>query len=151
MKIIAHRANINGSNSLKENRLSQIIKCIEFGYEVEFDIRFTNNNLYLGHDNPDEIISEKELFKLKEKCWIHCKNLDAILYFNKFGKLFNYFWHENDKYTLTSKGYIWTYPGETLGENSICVMPEINTFITNLSILKNQKFAGICTDYPNLI
>ena len=83
MKIIAHRANINGSNSLKENRLSQIIKCIEFGYEVEFDIRFINNNLYLGHDNPDEIISEKELFKLKEKCWIHCKNLDAILYFNK--------------------------------------------------------------------
>ena len=151
MKIIAHRANINGSNSSRENKFSQIIKCIESGYEVEIDIRLKNNKLYLGHDKPDEIISEEALFKLKEKCWIHCKNLDAISYFNKFGKVFNYFWHENDKYTLTSRGFIWTFPGETLGVNSICVLPEINTPITNFSLLKNQSLAGICTDYPNLI
>ena len=31
MKIIAHRANINGSNLASENRLSQIKKCIELG------------------------------------------------------------------------------------------------------------------------
>ena len=52
MKIIAHRANINGSNSSNENRLSQIRKCIELGYDIEIDIRFLINKLYLGHDNP---------------------------------------------------------------------------------------------------
>ncbi len=151
MKIIAHRANINGSDSSKENRLSQIRRCIESGYEVEIDIRLINNKLYLGHDNPEEFISENELFKLKEDCWIHCKNLEAITYFNKFDEKYNYFWHENDKFTLTSRGYIWTYPGESLNLNSICVMPEKNYPIEKLSSLKNRKIAGICTDYPNLI
>ena len=44
MKIIAHRANINGSNSSNENRLSQIRKCIELGYEVDIDIRLIDKN-----------------------------------------------------------------------------------------------------------
>ena len=151
MKIIAHRANINGSNLASENRLSQIKKCIELGYEVEIDIRFQKNKLYLGHDYPQEIISEDELFEIKESCWIHCKNLEAMNYFNKLGTIYNYFWHENDKYTLTSKGFIWTYPGESLCHNSICVMPELEIPKINLSNLKKKYFAGICTDFPNLI
>lgn len=151
MKIIAHRANINGSNFASENRLSQIKKCIELGYDIEIDIRFLNNKLYLGHDNPQEIICEDVLFEIKERCWIHCKNLEAINYFNKFGIIYNYFWHENDKYTLTSKGFIWTYPGGSLCQNSICVMPELELPQNNLSNLKQKNFAGICTDFPNLI
>ena len=151
MKIIAHRANINGSNLASENRLSQIKKCIDLGYDIEIDIWFLKNNLFLGHDNPQEVISEEKLFEIKERCWIHCKNLEAINYFNKFGIIYNYFWHENDKYTLTSKGFIWTYPGESLCQNSICVMPELELPQNNLSILKQKNFAGICTDFPNLI
>ena len=87
MKIIAHRANINGSNSSNENRLSQIRKCIELGYEVEIDIRLIDKKLYLGHDKPEDIISEKEIYELKDNCWIHCKNLDALTFFNKFGEI----------------------------------------------------------------
>ena len=151
MKIISHRANINGSNYSKENKLAQIKKCLDHGYDVEIDVRFINKKLFLGHDNPDEIISDNEIFALKDNCWIHCKNLEAINYFKQFNESFNYFWHENDKYTLTSKGYIWTYPGESLDVNSICVMPERTTPIKNLSDLKNKNFAGICTDFPNLI
>ena len=143
MKIIAHRANINGSNLASENRLSQIKKCIDLGYDIEIDIWFLKNNLYLGHDNPQEVISEEKLFEIKERCWIHCKNLDAINYFNKFGIIYNYFWHENDKYTLTSQGFIWTYPGESLCQNSICVMPELELSQKNLSNLKQKNFAGI--------
>ena len=151
MKIIAHRANVNGSNSSTENKLHQIRKCVKFGYDVEIDIRVIKNSIFLGHDGPEEKITEKEIFELKEICWIHCKNLEAINYFKQFGELYNYFWHENDKFTLTSKGYIWTYPGELLSENSICVMPEQSTSINKLSDLKNKQLAGICTDYPNLI
>ena len=151
MKIIAHRANINGSNPASENRLSQIKKCIDLGYDIEIDIRSLKNKLYLGHDDPQEIISEEELFEIKERCWIHCKNLEAINYFNRFGIIYNYFWHENDKYTLTSKGFIWTYPGESLCKNSICVMPELEIPQINLANLKQKNFSGICTDFPNLI
>ena len=98
-----------------------------------------------------EIKDEKEIFELKDNCWIHCKNLDALTFFNKFGEIYNYFWHQNDKFTLTSKGYIWTYPGETLSFKSICVMPELNMNHTELTNLKNLKVQGICTDFPNLI
>ena len=52
----------------------------------------------------------------------------------------HYFWHEEDKYTITSKGYIWAYPGEEINENTICVLPEkINQ--------KIGKCAGICSDF----
>ena len=151
MKIIAHRANIGGKNFHTENKISQIRKCIDAGFDVEIDIRSIKNKLYLGHDNPEEVITEDELFKLKENCWIHCKNLEAFSHFNNLNQTYNYFWHENDKYTLTSKGYLWAYPGQALDKNCICVMPEFNSPINELKELKNQSLAGICTDYPNLI
>jgi hypothetical protein len=34
------------------------------------------------------------------------------------------FWHQNDDFTLTSKNYIWTYPGQPYTASSVIVMPE---------------------------
>ena len=151
MKIIAHRANLNGPDLNVENRISSISNCIDSGFEVEIDVRLVNGKLYLGHDNPDQIITKRELDQIKNKLWIHCKNLDAFTFFNKINEKFNYFWHETDSYTLTSQGYIWTYPGKTLSSRCICVMPELKQPIKEMSFLKNNEIAGICTDYPNLI
>ena len=148
MKIISHRANLNGCDSKNENRILQIKKCIKLGFDVEIDIRVFENQLYLGHDNPQELISIELLYEIREFCWIHCKNLEALSYFNKFEQLYNYFWHENDSHTLTSQGYIWTYPGKSLEENSIYVMPELIISIDDLKNVKKNKLAGICTDYP---
>jgi|TARA_B100000959_G_C14826137_1_gene559891 hypothetical protein len=50
------------------------------------------------------------------------------------------FWHQKDDVTLTSKGYMWTYPGKLLTDNSITVLPEINNDIP-------KKCLGICSDY----
>ena len=37
------------------------------------------------------------------------------------------FWHENDDYALTSKNWIWAYPGKSaIGKNSYIALPEIN-------------------------
>ena len=121
------------------------------GYDVEIDIRLLDGNLYLGHDKPEVIISQEELRIIKNKVWIHCKNLKAFSFFSQLDEKFNYFWHEEDSYTLTSKGYIWAYPGEELSPECICVMPEINSSLITLKDLRNISIAGICTDYPNLI
>ena len=150
MKIIAHRANIGGPNIKNENQISSIKKCIELGFDVEIDIRFLEENLYLGHDSPEVIITKEELLKIKDRVWIHCKNLKAISFFLKIDEEFNYFWHENDSYTLTSKGYIWAYPGEKLSTSCICVMPELNNSHSEFSYFREMKIAGICTVYPNL-
>ena len=150
MKIIAHRANISGPNISNENKISSIKKCIELGYDVEIDIRFFNGYLYLGHDQPKDIITKEELLDIKTKVWIHCKNLKAISYFKKIDEEFNYFWHEKDSYTLTSRGYVWSYPGQKLSKECICVLPEIDDSLKDIKSLTKKSIAGICTDYPNL-
>ena len=48
------------------------------------------------------------------------------------------FFHQEDDVTLTSKGYLWTYTGKQLTENSIAVLP--NDEIT-------KKIAGVCSDF----
>jgi hypothetical protein len=54
-----------------------------------------------------------------------------------------YFWHQNDDITLTSNGYLWTYPGKKLTDKSIVVLPEFNFY--NKKDLK--KCYGICSDF----
>ena len=61
-------------------------------------------------------------------------------FLSKFGSDLNYFWHQEDTLTLTSKRYIWAYPGKQPIENSISVMPEIKNDDISLCV-------GICSDY----
>ena len=61
----------------------------------------------------------------------------------------NYFWHQEDDYTLTSQGYIWTYPGKSLTSNSVMVLPE-QTGIS-FEICKNLDCYGICSKFVDSI
>mgnify|MGYP001239861119 CR=1 FL=1 len=150
MRIIAHRANINGPDLKTENSISNIRFCIASGFDVEIDIRLLDNNLYLGHDKPVELISNETLLEIKDKSWIHCKNMEALSFFYKNKEEFNYFWHEKDSYSLTSKGFIWTFPGQALSTGCVCVMPELQDK-EDMFYLKKDLIFGVCTDYPNLL
>ena len=59
----------------------------------------------------------------------------------------HYFWHQEDNFTLTSKNYIWTYPGKTYTPKSIIVMPEWNKNIDEFVDLRAYDCYGICSDY----
>ena len=150
MKIIAHRANIGGPSNNNENRICSIKNCISLGFDVEIDIRMIDKELYLGHDFGENIINIRELKTIKNNLWIHCKNIESITFFNEIDEDFNYFWHEDDSYTLTSKGFIWAFPGEALSNRCICVMPELQHSLNDLKSIKSANIAGICTDYPDL-
>jgi hypothetical protein len=139
MKLISHRGNINGPNTVRENSPYYIMEAIAMGYEVEIDIWVKDNLFYLGHNNLQYSISKEWLNDRIDKLWIHCKNIEAMEWFNISGK-FNYFWHQEDTVTLTSKGYIWAYPGKQPIKNSIAVMPELYNDNLNSCI-------GICSDY----
>lgn len=138
MILISHRGNVFSPNLTKENSPPYIQECLDFGYHCEIDINVINDELYLGHDGPEYKIDLEWLTTRKTKLWIHCKNLSALSYFNFTD--FNYFWHEKDKATLTSKGFIWAFPGMQPIKNSIAVLPEI--YNENLS-----KAIGVCSDY----
>lgn len=141
MKLIAHRGLVNGPDSNLENLPGQILLSLQAGYDCEIDVRYINGKWMLGHDNPDfEIPFE---FLKQPGLWIHAKNLEA-LYVLGADKSLNYFWHQEDDFTLTSHGFIWTYPGKELTHNSVMVLPEMNDpKFENLPI----NCYGVCTDY----
>lgn len=149
MKIIAHRGNINGPNIENENKPEYILKTLNLGYDCEIDVRIINKELYLGHDSPTYNVSINFLLNNSNKFWIHCKNIEALDFLHNYPEL-NIFWHESDKYTLTSKKYIWSYIGVNTTQNVICVMPELayDNFIEIVNDKKQKKeLYGICTDY----
>lgn len=140
MKLIAHRGLFNGPDKTLENTVDQIELALANGYDSEIDVWY-DNDWYLGHDKAETKIEFS--FLMKPRLWIHAKNIDA-LYMLRYTGL-NYFWHQNDDFTLTSLGYIWTYPGKILTSNSICVMPEWEN--ATLSHVKNLNCHGICSDF----
>lgn len=139
MKFISHRGNLKEKDTSRENKKSSIEECLSLGIDVEIDIWFFENKFYLGHDSPEEVIDIK--FLENSSLWCHCKNKKAVFELIK-NKNVHCFWHENDKYTITSKGFIWAFPGEEVTENCICVTPEYHQY--NDCDLK--KAYGICSD-----
>jgi hypothetical protein len=143
MILISHRGNLNGPLINNENKPEYIDQAIKKGYDVEIDIWFLENELYLGHDIPTYKTS---LDWLENRClhlWIHCKNVEAFSEFRRLflnNNKFNFFWHETDTAVLTSLGFIWAYPGKQPIELSIAVMPEIEK--DNIEVC-----VGICSDY----
>jgi hypothetical protein len=140
---ISHRGNLNGP-SPRENQPLYIEEAISAGFEVEVDIRLINGQLWLGHDGPQYLTSKFFLDRYKNSLWVHCKNLEALDYFINLKENYKYFWHEEDRYTLTSNGLIWTYPGKPVTDKSILVLegqenpPDPRTVF------------GICSDYVKL-
>ncbi len=138
MILISHRGNISGKITEAENSIEYINNAIKLGYDVEIDLRMVEGVLFLGHDEPQYGISQNWLDQRRDRLWIHCKNIEAVEWFSCIGA-FNWFWHETDTVTLTSKGYIWAYPGKQPIENSIAVMPEIHDEDVS-------KCLGVCSD-----
>lgn len=143
MKIICHRGNLNGPNPMTENHPMQIDKCIEKGYDVEIDL-WAGDGLWLGHDGPEYPITKEWLTFRQRNLWVHCKNIEAVMFLRERAPHIHWFWHQEDDYTLTSHGWVWAYPNKPVPESSsrsVCVMPEIyNSDVSN--------FQAVCTDYP---
>ena len=138
MKLIAHRGNTEGSKPAVENDPVYISQALKAGFDAEIDVWSINGNYILGHDSPDFFV--KQSFLENKKLWCHAKNLEALERMLSNEKI-HCFWHEEDKYTVTSKGHIWTYPGEDATSNSVIV-------ITGPTLkLPYEKIHGICGDH----
>lgn len=138
MIYISHRGFVNGIDKKIENHPDQIKFLIEKNINIEVDVRFYKNKFYLGHDEPEFEISSD--FLINNKLWCHAKNFEALEEMSKIKC--HFFWHQEDDYTITSRGFVWVYPGKPLVKNSICVTPEKHN--------NDYSFCyGICTDYLN--
>jgi len=137
MIIISHRGNLNGIDSSSENNPDSIIEVLNLGFDVEVDLRLYNDKLFLGHDEPEYRV---DLNFLKQSgVWVHVKNKEVIPLLRNETNI-HWFWNETDQLTLTSRGYVWCFPGHEIGggimvDKGQTLSPEIN-------------IAGVCTDDP---
>ena len=138
MILISHRGNIDGRIPEYENNPNYIEAALNLGYDVEIDLWFIDGKTYLGHDEPQYEIDDDWLGERIDKIWVHCKNIESLNWIRSTN--LHYFWHETDTVTLTSKNYVWAYPGKQPIVGSIAVMPELEN--DNVLLCK-----GICSDY----
>ena len=143
MKIISHRAKFNGS-FLSENSFEAINRTLDIGYEVEVDVWGDKEGcLALGHDQPEAKISETYLSN--PRIWVHAKNQYALQVL--YGTDINYFYHDKDSFTVTSKGFNWVHINSFSRINNAiyCAFT-----IEQLNKLKEriQFPMGVCTDLP---
>ena len=142
MKLIAHKGNVNGPDSLKENTPEQIEWCIENGYDVEIDVRYSpeKDKFYLGHDDLQHEINWWWLAGKQKNLWILCKDLSTLHEFTARTSGYNYFWHQRDDYTLTSKGQIWASPAQDYNKDTVRVIEDPEE-------VKEYDCYAICSDY----
>ena len=139
MLLISHRGNLYGPGEPDENKPSRIVEVINQGFDVEVDVWSIDNKIYLGHDKPVHFVTTD--FLLHPKLWCHAKNIEAFEHMLNVGA--HCFWHEVDHYTLTSKQFIWTYPGKQITPKSVIVC---QTKEDTNSIMTANVY-GVCSDY----
>lgn len=166
MIVIAHRGLLEGPNQELENRPDQIERALAMGFEVEVDVWFTNEphpvkgaphvvpTWWTGHDKPQYRVSQA--FLERPSLWLHVKSYLAI---PEMTPQMHWFYHDQDDYTLTSKGYVWCHPRSMPFHNkpSVMVLPEshdLENGVTdpleigdNLRLLWDSDICYVCTDY----
>jgi hypothetical protein len=141
MKLIAHRGNTRGSNPEQENSPDYILAACASGFDVEIDVWLVDGCFYLGHDAPKYPVDD--LFLCNPHFWCHAKNLPALVEMLK--QDIHCFWHQTDDVVLTSRGYIWTYPGKPIAsEKAIAVCPErVEGWDIGMAM-------GVCSDFVSI-
>jgi len=148
MIYIAHRGNVSGPSKM-ENHPLHITHALALDFNVEVDVWYIDGQFILSHDHPTtanfkgsiESYKAPESYLANKKLWCHAKTIETFYRLLQNNKI-NCFFHNSDDCTLTSKGYIWTYPGNDLTDKSIAVMPELVKEPYDFS-----KAYGVCSDY----
>jgi len=146
LKIISHRGNVSGPDLKNENLPSYIDKALQQGLDVEIDLRKIKDKFFLGHDNPDYLVSLAWLEERKKNLWIHTKNFNAFEALLELNNNFIFFYYTSEPLVLISNGKIWCHQHEKIVNPKNCVVP----FLDKSSVLRNREFNwhGVCTDYP---
>ena len=148
-QIISHRANIFGPDLSTENRPDIIDSTINKGFNVEIDVRFQDNNFYLGHDDLEYKVNLLWLIERRESLLFHCKDLESMHQLSNCAYKLKYFGHKKDAFTLINGGLLWV-DDLSLRLNNKCIIPlitkkDIDKWVKNNNI---NDIAGICTDFP---
>ena len=146
MKLISHRGNISGRNIHLENDPDYITCTMHSGYDVEIDVWYECDRLWLGHDEPEYKTTIGFLLSNADKLWIHCKNFEALNYLLEEESL-RLFYHEYEDHTIMSNRLIWAH--DINKANGRCIIP----LLTKESIEQWIPIPvyGVCSDYIGVL
>jgi len=148
MIYISHRGNTTGPKPELENRPDYIEQAIANGFDVEVDLWVNESGIFLGHDGPQYQVPKEWLIDRTNQIWIHCKNKEALSFSMHYE--LHYFFHNTDDYTITSRGYVWAYPGKKSTSNKcINVLPERSWWEIDLDW--KIRFSGVCSDFVGVL
>lgn len=134
--LISHRGNLNGYSDFANSR-ENIKYLLNLGVFCEVDVWLINGDFFLGHDCPKEFI--RESFLENNRLFVHSKNTAALHKMLQNPKI-NCFWHEKDRHTITSHGFIWQEGYNDLTDRTIVVDLSKNPDY-------NANCYGLCVDY----
>jgi hypothetical protein len=142
MKIFAHRGNLDGNSGGNENKPIYLLKAIEKGFGVEVDVWVKEDKIYFGHDEPEYEVDKEFIDKISPNAIFHAKNVEALNWLQE--SKHHYFWHNQDDYTMSSRGIVVVYPGKKPPSyGSIISLPELHD-----QDPYSSKCYGVITDYP---
>ena len=141
MILIAHRGNVYGPQSTSENHPDYVTRALDLGYDAEVDVWVRDGVLWLGHDHSEHRVNESLL--MNPHVWCHAKHLDALDTLLTMGA--HCFYHQDDRFTLTSQKYIWTYPGFLTTQRSVAVLTGCAP-----QFLPERPCHGVCSDYVGI-
>jgi len=136
---ISHRGNTSGPIESLENKPEYLLNAISLGFDVEVDVWVLNGIMYFGHDEAKYIVDPTVFYRIVNQAWFHCKNIEALNHFITMHPTSRFFWHQQDDYTLTSNGYIWTYPDKEITNKTIIVDLKGSRDVTGAF--------GLCSDF----
>ena len=139
---ISHRGNTEGVWAERENSPDYIDRAIKLGYDVEVDLRSKDGKLWLGHDEPQYEVCISWLLGRRKNLWVHVKDYGALVSIMRTELRF--FCHEQDKYTLTSNGYIWSHDLNNK-MNDRCIVPLLSS--KEVASYEQRGFYAVCSDY----
>jgi hypothetical protein len=143
-RFICHRGNLKCKDLATENDPILLDKRIADGYDVELDVWYKDNELFLGHDEPEHRITFEWLMQSSKK-YIHTKNAKTLEYLllrcGKEGYNPNIFYHTVEHYSLTTRNHIIVLPGQEILEGSVNMMPEMSP-----SPKDSSKAYAVCSD-----
>ena len=143
MKVISHRAYINGPDESRENNPDAIEEALKDVLYVEVDIRLIGGDYYLGHDKAKYKVPKSFLRSFKDNLIIHAKDLASAESLARELYYPHWFYHETDPMTITSKGWPWLYPGLFMDVGVI-----LNFKNPNDPYFGKLNSFALCTDWP---
>lgn len=142
MLVYAHRGNLTGSISENENTIGQIKRALAKNVNVEVDVFYINDILYLGHDKPQEKI-EKEFLK-NNRILTHAKDIQTMFYLSQFREI-NSFIQKDENISVSTHGNVIVHQHYSFNldwANSKTIMVDLN-----LNKYKTPNVGGIITDF----